>query len=103
VLWCILYQIIYNTNNINYDVQIDTNVGTKITPLISACQNNMTNVALALIATGKSAPEIVSHPNGNAFTIALRNNMTDVAFALYNYFRYERYKRRHFAIIAWQI
>jgi ankyrin repeat protein len=52
------------------------------TPLILACENNMTEVALALIATGNSNPEQVTNNDITALMWACRNKMQEVALAL---------------------
>ncbi len=54
----------------------------KNTPLLLACYNNMTKVALALIETGNSQPEQVSELGNTALIIACYNKMTEVALAL---------------------
>ena len=52
------------------------------TALMHACIFKLSDVALALIATGKSKPKHVDSNNFTALMYACRRNMTDVAIAL---------------------
>jgi ankyrin repeat protein len=54
----------------------------EFTALTSACAKNMPEVALALIATGKSNPEVRSKDGNTALDIAKDNGMTTVVDAL---------------------
>jgi hypothetical protein len=52
------------------------------TPLILACSNELSEIALRLIATGKSNPEYINNYGEEALTIAKELNMTEVVNAL---------------------
>ncbi len=64
------------TKNKNPSIKINK------TQLIWACENNMSDVALALIATGESNPGRINSDGFTALIWACYNKMSDVALAL---------------------
>jgi ankyrin repeat protein len=76
----ITYEISSSSDTINMLGMTDDN---NVTALYCTCFNKMNDVALALIATGKSNPEYVcGSENNTALLYACKTKMNDVALAL---------------------